>query len=194
MGKKHKYQIPNSKEIGGLSLKIGNFPQSGRGFSLIEMLVVLAVFSILAVVASQVLIISLRSARKSESVVVVKQNVDYAISTIERLLRNAQDITFCSPGGTSQLDYIDENNKAGRFRCTCAGSDCYIASGSASPVRITSDDVTITNCGSVFTCPVPAPNVAESVIINLKAKHSGLGTGVEGAEVTAKSKILLRTF
>ena len=162
-----------------------------EGFSLIEMLVVLVVFSILAIVTSQVLIISIRSSKKSESVVVVKQNVDYAMSTMERLLRNAQVITGCTG---NQLDYLDGNNRPGRFQCVTTGADpYYIASGSATPVRITSTEV-IVDCGAVFDCPLPVPNVAQSVIINLSASHSLLGTGVEGAQVSATSKILLRTF
>ena len=125
-----------------------------QGFSIIEMLVVIAVFSILAIVTTQTLSLSLRGSRKSDAQSRARQNVDYAISTMERLLRNSKSITGACG---SQINYVDEYDKAGRFRCMCSGSDCYIASGSAN-LRITSSEVTITNCSNVFSCPAtPAP-------------------------------------
>src|SRR3989344_481874 len=168
--------------------------RKSEGFSLVEMLVVMVVFSILAIVTTQTLVVSLRSSKKSESIVVVKQNVDYAQSTMERLLRNAQKITVCSATGGDQIDYLDENNTTGRFRCVTSGSDRYIASGSAALVRLTSPEVQV-SCGSVFKCSLnPNPNVPPSIEINLEAVLAGLGTGLEGAKVTSSTKILLRTY
>ena len=160
------------------------------GFSIIEMLVVLVVFSILAIVTTQTLSTSLRGSRKSDAQSRARQNVDFAMSTMERLLRNTQSITSCS---ATQLNYMDEYNRPGSFRCACSGTDCYIASGSATPKRITSPEVVIT-CSGIFSCPpTPAPGVPPSILITITGRDATT-TGAEGNEVTSKSRILLRTY
>ncbi|KKQ98745.1 MAG: General secretion pathway protein H [Candidatus Woesebacteria bacterium GW2011_GWB1_39_12] len=174
--------------------KIGNPSLSEAGFSLIEMLVVVAVFSILAIVATQSLSSSLRGSKKSESQVIVRENVDFALSTMERLLRNAKSITSCSP--TSTLIYIDEYEKPGvtSFQCITSGTDTYIASVSGSPavsVRLTSPDVRITNCSIFVVCQnLTKPH---SVDISIQAERSGV-TGAEGSQIIESTKILLRNY
>ena len=88
-----------------------------KGFSLIEMLIVVAVFSILAVVATQSLSSSLRGSKKSESQVIVRENVDFALSTMERLLRNADSLN-CASSDANTLVYIDEYGNSVRFDCS----------------------------------------------------------------------------
>src|SRR3989344_5347971 len=99
-----------------------------KGFSIVEMLVVLSIFSVLAILATQSIILTLKGSRKSESIVEVKENVEVAMSTMERLLRNSKSIS-CS-GNNLQLTYVDEYNQPGSFVCS-GGADGYIASGSA---------------------------------------------------------------
>lgn len=164
-----------------------------KGFSLVEMLVVIMVFSILAILSTQTLLYSLRGARKSEALGIVRENVDFASSTMERLLRNAQEITLCN---NVQVDYLDEFNNEGRFRCDLSGG--YIASGSASPVNLTSPEVFII-CNEpgkpTFNCPPPASiDVPPSVEINVVGRHSTSGTTSEGAKVTSSTKVLLRNY
>ena len=153
------------------------------GFSLIEMLVVVAVFSILAVVATQSLSSSLRGSKKSESQVIVRENVDFALSTMERLLRNAKSITSCSP--STKLTYVDEYDKSVYFECTGG----YVASNSAG-VRLTSPDITV-SCASVFSCNIGS--IPHSVDITITAERTGI-SGAEGSQITESTKILLRNY
>lgn len=189
------YKLKINIKVGHWSLVIGHSKHSLAGFSLIEMMVVVLVFSFIAIIATQTMIATLRSSKKSESLVVVKQNVDFAQSTIERLLRNAQSVTCISGNPGNRIDYLDENNRTGSFRCITTGTDpYYIASVSASTVRLTSKDVRVT-CGSVFTCPPPQPNVPPSILIDLEAvSAAALGSGIEASKVTSSTKILLRTY
>src|SRR3972149_4270944 len=139
-----------------------------RGVSLIEMLMVVFIFSILGVVVTRTLALSLRGTSKSENVTIVKQNVDFALGTIERHLRNV------------------------RFRCV-SSSPSYIASSSAVAgvpidVRLTSNDVDIINCTTVFNCNISTN--PHSVDITITAKRTG-SSGAEGSQVTSSKKILL---
>jgi len=165
--------------------------QTRRGFSLIEMLVVVLTFSILAVLSTQALVHSLRGSRKSEAVTQVRENVDYSMGIMVRLLRAAGSIT-CS-ADNSRVDYIDERGTAARFSCLPAGSTAgYIASGSAG-LRLTNSDVNVDCTGVVFVCATPTPPASPSVTISIAAEDADLAK-VEGAKVTVTSKVILRNY
>ncbi|OGM23198.1 hypothetical protein A2865_00040 [Candidatus Woesebacteria bacterium RIFCSPHIGHO2_01_FULL_39_17] len=153
-----------------------------RGFSLIEMLIVVAVFSILAVVATQSLSSSLRGSKKSESQVIVRENVDFALSTMERLLRNADNLN-CASSDANTLVYIDEYGNSVRF-------DCSSGSISSESSTLTSPDIEV-DCTSVFTCN--NTSIPHSVDITIKAERTGI-TGAEGSQITETTKILLRNY
>jgi len=164
-----------------------DFLKFSKGFSLIEMLVVVFIFSILGVVSTQIMALSLRGSKKVESVVDVRAEVEYSLSTMERLLRNAKKVSSCT---SNKIDYIDEWGKSAFLECNISGK--YIASNSAS-VRITSDRVKI-DCSNVFYCPPPQEGVPQSILITLKGQNSTLGTGSEGSEVIVKTQFQLRVY
>lgn len=188
--------MPDRRGLGADG-KIGN-PQQGRaGFSLVEMLVVIFVFSILGVVTVQILTISLRNSKKSKSIGGVRANLEYATSTMERLLRNAQSLTCVlsppPPTNSIRLNYVDEYGNSTYFRCVTSGSDTYIASGSAAAaVRLTSNDVRIT-CSNIFSCTYPT-DAPEIVSITLTGQDAELGTSVEGAGITVRTRLQLRNY
>ena len=157
------------------------------GFSIVEMLVVTMIFSILAILATQSIFLTLRGSRKSESLVAVRENVDYAFAIMERQIRNAQSINC--PVGNIILNYIDEHGASSSFACVTSGPDSYIASGSG---RLTNPDVTFT-CSSVFTCDPGGGGVPPSVTISVNAQAAD-SSGAEGAEITTSTRILLRSY
>lgn len=169
-----------------------NSPRVRGGFSLIEMLVVIFVFSVLGVVSTQILALSLRGTKKSESISEVRANLEYAASNMERLLRNATSIEDCSTG--TKLEYKDENGVPAYFECKTLGSDICIASGSASlgEVKITSSKVKMA-CSGAFSCDIPTdtPHVA---YITLRGEDAELGVGIEGSSVTVRTQIQLRNY
>ncbi len=165
------------------------------GYSLIEMLVVLVIFTFLGIVVTQSLASSLRGTRKSENQNITKENVDYAMSVMERLLRNASDLN-CATSTATRLNYTDESGRAVYFMCD--GTPSAIASGSATPpvfvnLLTSASAVNITSCaGVVFAC-VEGVNVPDSVTITLTGQYVTT-TGAEGSQVTSTSRILLRTY
>jgi len=161
-----------------------------KGFSLIEMLISIALFAIVSVISTQSLANSLKNSRKSESLSKARENVDYALSTMERLLRNAQDLSCSADHKT--LTYTDEYDSITTLSCNAAGK--YIASGSS---RLTSTDVNV-YCNDAtaypFTCPAVPAGVPKTVTIIVKAEDANLGSGAEGAVVTSQTKVNLRYY
>ena len=159
-----------------------------KGISLIEMLIVVAIFAVLGVIISRVILTTLRGSSRSDNLVKVRDNLDYALSVMERQIRNAESVSPCPNSDTTRIDFRDSNGIAAYFACTNVGAGGYVASGSA---RLTSDQVAITACS--LTCSPAAGRVPTSVDISLEARGANQ-TGIERAVVTAATKIFLRTY
>lgn len=169
-----------------MKFKFSKFRKSSEGFSLIEILIVLAVFTVLAILVTQVIFRSIRGSKKSESLSHVRDNLDYALNSMEKNLRNAKEITNCT---ASTITYTDVFGNTGKtYACMNLGIDGNIASSSA---RLTSTDVKITSCS--FTCSYSVagrPDYIDLVITATDAKASG----VESAQVTTQTRIMLRNY
>lgn len=157
------------------------------GLSLIEILVVILIFAVLGVMISASLILTINGTKKGESVIRVRENVNYAFSVIGRNLRNANKISDCT--SSNFITYIDQYGKESGFYCLdIGGSDSRIASGSGQ-VRLTSTAVKITNCS--FTCEQPDLSKPPLVTIDISAKDAEL-SGALGSSVDSQTTIYLR--
>lgn len=158
-----------------------------KGLSLVEILVVVSIFAVIGLLSTRSLFLTLRGAKKSDSLVRVRENVNYSLSVIERQLRNAESITCPNPS-ISILEYISIEGTETSFVCNTGGSDKYIASGSS---RLTSEDILITGCS--FTCDQADINNPPVVAISIEAEDS-LSTSVEKGTVTTQTEIVLRNY
>ena len=156
-----------------------------KGISLIEILVVITVFAILAILATRGIYLTLHGGRKSEATTNVRENLDYSVAVMERRLRNAKSATCAS---ATRVDYQDKDFKSTYFSCESVGTDGYIASDSA---RITSEDVSITSC--TFTCSAEGGGVPSSVSVSVTGKDKNT-QGAGSATVTVSTRIFLRNY
>lgn len=154
-----------------------------RGWSLIEILVVVVVFAIIAALASGSLLLSLRGSRRSEASIAVRENLNYAVSIIERQLHNAETVTCPNP---TTISYTDLNFQSANFSCDLVGG--RIASSSA---QLTASNVKVTGCS--FTCTAASPGVPPSVQISITGKDVN-ATGLEQQQITVDTQIMLRTY
>ncbi len=159
-----------------------------KGISLLEILVVIAVFSILGILTSRAVLLTIRGTKKSDSLIKVRSNLDYSMAIVERQLRNASSVNPCPNVNPLVLDYLDAKGTATSFSCQNIGTEGYIASGSA---RLTSNEIRITACS--FNCTQPATGLPPSISINFVGEDVS-NSGIEGAKVTVNSQIMLRTY
>ncbi len=157
------------------------------GFSLLEILVVLVVFSFLAIVVSQSLLFTLRGTKKSETISSVRENIDFAIAVMERQLHNADLVYPCPNPDDKVLVFRDQNGKTVSFSCLNIGEEGYIASGSG---RLTNDTVAVTSCS--LKCS-PGGNAPPTVEIELTGKASG-AKGSEASVVSSATTVILRSY
>ncbi len=162
---------------------------SVQGFSLIEVMVVLTVFSVLAIISTQAILTTLNATTRAQSATKVRGDVDFAISVIERNIHNAAAVSSCA-GQQSSIQYIDGYGNSTSFSCigVGGGGDAYIASGSA---RLTSTNIKITDCA--FSCEDANGTVPPKVTVVISAKDARK-TGLEGATMSTSTEILLRSY
>ena len=161
-----------------------------KGFSLLEMVVVLSVFALLAVIYSQALILTLQGAKKSSNLATVRENVDFAMQIIERQLHNASEVTPCPNVDSQTLTYKDQNGEVSTFSCVAVGESeaGYIASSSA---RLTSGDVAVTACS--ISCIEDSPGLPPYVQIDLAARNTNVDTG-PASSITTSTRVFLRNY
>lgn len=156
-----------------------------KGVSLLEILVVITIFSVLAILATRGILLTLRGSRKSDSLGRVRENVDYALSVMERQLRNAEDVACTS---STLVTYETKDGASATFSCESVGAGGYIASSSA---RLTNDEVDVSSCS--FTCDSGGSGVPPSVSISITGEDANL-EGPEEAQATTSTRIYLRTY
>lgn len=137
-----------------------------RGISLIETLIVISVFAVLGILSTSAVLLSLRGSSKGESQIKIRENLDYAVSVMERQLINASRVTSCT---SASVVYQDSSGISGSF--SCIGD--YIASGSA---RLTSTEIAVSACS--FSCTAGTQLVVPSVVINIQAGNVSISTEI----------------
>lgn len=156
-----------------------------RGYSIIEMMVVMFIFSILAVVATQSMALVLKGLTKSENIGEARANVEYAMSVIERTLRNA-DTIGATCGDT--ITYTNSLDGPGdfTFRCRDVDSDGLFEIDSSFYGQLTSNTADFLECAEVFTCPDEW-----TVDITLTARDPDDQAGL-GAIASESARVILR--
>lgn len=158
-----------------------------KGFSLVEMLVVISIFAVLGVLSTQAVTLTLKSSKKSDSLVRVRENVNYSLAVIERQIRNSETISSCS-GATSIINYTSLEGIDSSFSCVTPGINGYIASGSA---RLTSSDISVTACS--FTCTQLDVNNPPVINVSISAEDA-TSSSIEKGVVTTDMEIITRNY
>jgi len=165
-----------------------------KGYSLLELLIVIALVGTIGVITSQVFIIGLRSQAKSEILKEVKQNGDYALQVMDTIIRNAVNIDEASCNANTQDITITTSDGASvTFDCTTP----RIASVSGDPsitLYLTSSKVSVSSCNIRVVCPTP-PTSPKYVFFNYTISQVGTQLAKEQqASVEFQSTVSLRKY
>jgi len=132
------------------------------GFSLIEIMVVVSLLGLISAIASGFLFSSLSSSSKAEVAKEVKQNGNFALLLMERMITNAYSLQTCD---TSSITIISSDGGSTTFKC----EEDRIASesGSLGKVYLTGTNVLVSECA--FACQKTA---GKGAVVTLKFKVS----------------------
>lgn len=148
-----------------------------KGFTLVETMITITLLAVAVVLGNRLFFSVLKGTNKSDQLTLVKQNGDYALSVMSRMIRNARLIENCT-SDTIEIENPDEAaNPANTWtKFIFDSSNKYIASESSSLLganaRITDTGVELT-AGS-FTCTLGSNDEPSQVTINFTLEAPGL--------------------
>jgi len=172
--------------------------QKKNGFTLIEVLVSVGVIGVLSILIVQSFFSTLRNNTKTELMKDLKQNGDYAMQTMVRMIQNAEQISDCSD--THSLSVVNLDGFTTVFASYPNNSVCKISSTSAmTTYDLTSDNVTMTypvsgSCTDAitFACDSIA-GVPSKVTINFTLVQKGSSPdSYERASVAFQNAAIIR--
>jgi len=158
-----------------------------KGFTLIEVLVVVSLFSIVALVATQSLIRILGSTSNSNSTAITRENLEHAVSIFEREIINAKKINVGACSATS-VTYIATDNSTNSFSCQTTGG---ITRLNQNGQALTSSQVNLTTC--LITCLTPSGETEPNgVMISLEG--NALDSSYDSTPVSLQTTVSLRSY
>lgn len=144
---------------------------SSPGYTLIELLVVITIFTLLSVAAVAFFLTTILGNDKVNSGISVKQQGDYALTSMVYMIRNATAVTACAADHSS----ITILNRDGNSTTYTAPANSRIASTSATTNYLTSSelrvnptdttDPTLPPLGNLFTC---LPNNTDPTAVTIR--------------------------
>jgi prepilin-type N-terminal cleavage/methylation domain-containing protein len=135
-----------------------------KGFSLIELIVVVGLLAILMLAISSSILMSVISSNRIRTVTITKQAGNYALDQIQSMIRNAKDISICDPAivsivhsdGSSSVLSTQTNNGVNRI---ISNSDVFLT-----PANVSVSDF-------LFSClpdqTPPASNLGNTDLIKI---------------------------
>lgn len=165
-----------------------------RGFTLIEILVVVVVLMSTGIVIGAILFSSLRGASKANILTTAQQNGDYAMSQMVKTIRNAKSfggvsiddpetndtgwLTDCSVDVSAQYRYIKITSPDSQeIEYSCRNESIFFNAG-----FLIDENLIKTKEGSCyFTCAQSNPTDSPTIGINFTLVQTGNTTSVEKA-------------
>lgn len=164
-----------------------------KGFSLIELLIVVTLLGIIMVGVSQLLATLLSGTSKATAAQQVKENGQFALGTMERTVRRARRVTTCS-GSTLTVDVPDATGTVSTYTFQQSGSQLTqrINTGSVVPL-VSTPDVTV----DAFLCTFTQGTASNPSIVKLELTLSKSATGAADLRVLSQrfeTTVSLRTY
>ncbi|GEM_PF-6188710 len=156
-----------------------------KSFTLIELVVVIGLFALLATMTTAMLAATLQGAKKAAAVGLVKNEGSYVINLMTQMLKFSPNITVC---GANSVTFVPgAGGGSATMSCVTAGTDKYIASGSA---RLTSDKVAWTACA--IACVPNDPLTAKRIDVSFDLQRANAAFAAEKATAHFETQITLR--
>ncbi len=165
------------------------------GFTLLEMAIVAGLVAMIGSMIVQTLFTATKTQGKRDIISEVKQNGDFALSIIERMIRAAAGVTSpCTGTSAKSITIQDKDLGVTTFDALTVGSVIRIASVSAfGTTYLTTPSVTVSSpLSSVFTCStVGGIPRSVKVFFTLSQPVSGVAAD-QAASAAFQSTIILR--
>ena len=162
-----------------------------NGFTLVELVIVIAIFGALFTVVSNTFVNSLKAAAKAEATKEVRQNAEVILARMSYDLKQADDITGCT--GTTIIRFIEPNNTVESTYTLLA--DQIVRQSGAQDDQITDSQSVRVQPGTLsFTCVDPnGPGERVDILFTLEYLPFGDANLIDGAQSQDLVRIPFRT-
>lgn len=170
--------------------------KAGAGFTLLEIIVSVTIIALIGAVISQAFLTTSHSQIKTETIKEVKQNGDFAVTTMERMIRGASGASVTCTNNTVTFSSLDLGMTT--FGCMADNGVMRIASTSALGTNyLTSKAVTIggSDCpGSTLRISCTrSPGLPTNVNISFTLSQKGSPPGTfEQAQASFETSVTTR--
>jgi prepilin-type N-terminal cleavage/methylation domain-containing protein len=162
------------------------------GYTLVELLTVIGILSVISVIVLSVVFISLRGTQKSDTIEVVRQNGDTAMTQIVRGIRYAKSLdspTSCVPSTTSSSITITSIQDNAQTTYSCNANT--ISSNSAS--LLNTNGVATTSCS--FVCRQNRSSDPPTITIQYTLSANTTGSLSEtSATIPFQTSVTMRNY
>jgi len=189
-----KYMRPHDRI--SRTIKQRRIPRISVGFTMLELMVSIAVIALLSVALSQIFISTLRTNTKTEILKEVKQNGDLAMENMTRMIQNAASVTCAS---SQELTVQNQDGGTTTFACTSDGTALRISSSSGTSTEyITSRSVTLGSgaCDAstlAFTCQEALGDPTSVTISFDLSRTGGISGQIENASESFQTSAVVRS-
>lgn len=179
--------------------KIASPERSRGGFTIIEMMIAVAILGIITTVGSNLFFTVLRGSTKAKVLQSVKQNGGYSLSVMQGMIRNARKLSYAA-SPTDTLTITNPDGGTTTFHCCGTTPNYLIASESGSltceQARLTSDEVKVNSCANFFTVTPGLAGVRPDLVaIQFTLSQAGVSTRPEEqAAIDFQATVGLRNY
>lgn len=185
-----------------MKLKTVESKKTNSGFTLIELLLVIALMSIAVGVTSDILVSLIRSYNKSTVINEIEQNANFVSQKLSKELRNASEVVYLNPSGSSppatgdsynEITFMDRQGNTINYkvnggvitRNTGSGDEALTVSTSPSGVNAT--------CISGDSCFTMVESNPQVIKISISLSQAGSpGNAVFEDDITIEDTIVIR--
>jgi prepilin-type N-terminal cleavage/methylation domain-containing protein len=142
-----------------------------KGFSLIELVVVISVLAVMMVTVTSVMVNAFRARSRVDIADKLEQNGNLALNEIKNdILRSNGSNVSCAMQGSgdvgTSISYINrEDGQQTTINCL---EGIKIASSSANPADLTSNDVIVQGCDTFVSCDTLPSSISTVSVVNFK--------------------------
>jgi prepilin-type N-terminal cleavage/methylation domain-containing protein len=169
-------------------------PQSGAGFTLIELIVAIGIFSVVTAIAMGGFVNVLRTERQAAALLSANSNISLIIEQMAREIRTGDNFCvsgyycLCSLGSCSSLQFRNAENETVTYRADGAGA---IERGAGSQFqKITAQNVNVRYLNFIISGQNPGDGFPPkiTILIGVSAKAAGVEANVINLQTTISSR------
>lgn len=171
---------------------------TSQGFTLVEMLAVIIVFIFVGGIMLSILVTSLRTSSKTDTLSAVRENGNYVITQMSKTIRDARGLVSpfpcVTPTTVSSITILDTDQDQITYTCSILPTPTpgSIASNSAS--MIDTSVVSVSDCS--FTCMQDSESQLPIIQINFSLKQNNTSKFAEKtiSNVSFQTSVVMRNI